>query len=162
MSKKLFLTFALGAAAGAAIGYLLSSDENKEKIRNAAKKIKDTLKDEFEKGKEFMDDLKKGIWTELPARKPIDNYRRNLQKSYVEALITIINMPAAQSGLPTSGFAAMMNANTRNTDVTSVARAELVALKTQVDGAIPGTADKMSKYHLQDVLFRLTKALDPK
>ena len=58
MSKKLLLTFALGAAAGAAIGYLLSSDENKEKIRNAARKIKDTLKDEFEKGKEFIDDLK--------------------------------------------------------------------------------------------------------
>lgn len=58
MSKKLLLTFALGAAAGAAIGYLLSSDENKEKIRNAARKIRDTFNDEFEKGKEFMDDLK--------------------------------------------------------------------------------------------------------
>lgn len=58
MSKKLLLTFALGAAAGAAIGYLLSSDENKEKIRNAAQKIKDALKDEIVKGKEIIDDLK--------------------------------------------------------------------------------------------------------
>lgn len=58
MSKKLLLTFALGAAAGAAIGYLLSSDENKEKIKAAARKIKDSLKDEMEKGKEMVDDLK--------------------------------------------------------------------------------------------------------
>lgn len=60
MSKnsKLFLTFALGAAAGAAIGYLLSSDENKEKIKNAARKVKDALKEELEKGKDIMDDLK--------------------------------------------------------------------------------------------------------
>ncbi len=60
MSKnsKLFLTFALGAAAGAAIGYLLSSDENKEKIKNAARKVKDSLKDELEKGREIIDDLK--------------------------------------------------------------------------------------------------------
>ena len=28
---------------------------------------------------EFMDDLRKGVWSELAARKPIDNYRRNLQ-----------------------------------------------------------------------------------
>ena len=60
MSKnsKLFLTFALGAAAGAAIGYLLSSDENKEKIKNAARKVKDALKDELEKGKDIIDDIK--------------------------------------------------------------------------------------------------------
>lgn len=60
MSKntKLILTFALGAAAGAAIGYLLSSDENKEKLKNAARKVKDTLTDEMEKGKDFIDELK--------------------------------------------------------------------------------------------------------
>jgi gas vesicle protein len=60
MSKnsKFLLTFALGAAAGAAVGYLLSSDENKEKIKKAALKIKDTFKDEFDKGKEIVDDLK--------------------------------------------------------------------------------------------------------
>src|SRR5258706_2302180 len=32
---------------------------------------------------EFLDDLKKGIWNELPGHKPIDAYRRNLQKSYI-------------------------------------------------------------------------------
>jgi len=43
-----------------------------------------------------------------------------------------------------------------------MARAQLTALKTKVDAAIPGTSDKSSKYHLQDVSFRIKKALDPK
>jgi hypothetical protein len=107
----------------------------------------------------MMDDVTKGIWSEIPAKKPIDGYRRNLQKAYVEALIGIINpSPAPQGPMQFSAF----NVNTKNTDVVSVARAQLMALKTEVDAAIPRTTDKMSKYHLQDVSARIKKALDPK
>ena len=106
----------------------------------------------------MMDDVKKGIWSELATKKVIDGYRRNLQKAYVEALINVIN-PSAP---PANNFFGQQPVNTKNTDVPSVARAQLVALKTQVDAAIPGTADKMSKYHLEDVSFRIKKALDPK
>ncbi|HLG38989.1 MAG TPA: zinc-dependent metalloprotease, partial [Chitinophagaceae bacterium] len=35
---------------------------------------------------ELLSDLRKGIWNELAARKPIGIYRRNLQKSYVNIL----------------------------------------------------------------------------
>jgi hypothetical protein len=55
-----------------------------------------------------------------------------------------------------------MNVNTRTTDVSSVARAQLNELKQQINAAIPATSDKMSKYHLQDLSFRITKALDPR
>ncbi|MCW3121989.1 MAG: zinc-dependent metalloprotease [Flavipsychrobacter sp.] len=108
---------------------------------------------------QMMDDVKKGVWSELSSKKTIDIFRRNLQKAYVEALITLIN-PFAPA--PTPGPFQQMAVNTKNTDVVSIARAQLTALKTQVDGAIPGTSDKMSKYHLQDVSFRIKKALDPK
>jgi len=109
----------------------------------------------------MMDDVKKGVWSELATKKAIDGFRRNLQKAYVEALITLINPAPPQQG-PSNSLAALLNVNTKNTDVVSVARAQLVALKTQVDAAIPGTSDKMSKYHLQDVSYRIKKALDPK
>ncbi|MBP8243492.1 MAG: zinc-dependent metalloprotease, partial [Chitinophagaceae bacterium] len=49
---------------------------------------------------ELLADLKKGIWSELAARKPVDIYRRNLQKSYVS---TIIGLIAASSAPITSG-----------------------------------------------------------
>lgn len=110
----------------------------------------------------MLDEVKKGVWSELDSKKPIDGYRRNLQKAYVDALITIINTPPGQPGASGSSFSAIINVNTRNTDVASVARAGLVSLKAQVDAAIPGTTDKMSKYHLQDVSFRIKKAIDPK
>ncbi|GAA4468071.1 zinc-dependent metalloprotease [Nemorincola caseinilytica] len=103
----------------------------------------------------MMEDVKNGIWSELSTRKPIDGYRRNLQKAYVEALSRIINPGDL------SPNAVIMN-NTWNTDAVSVARAQLVMLKKQVDGAVAGTSDKMSKYHLQDVSDRIKKALDPK
>ena len=106
----------------------------------------------------MMDDVKKGVWSELASKKPIDVFRRNLQKAYVEALINIVNPAQGGSSGPSMG----QPINPKSTDVMSVARAQLVQLKAEITAAIPGTTDKMSKYHLQDVAFRITKALDPK
>lgn len=103
----------------------------------------------------MMDDLKNGVWSELTTHKAIDGYRRSLQKAYIEALSKIVNpgdVPANPS---------IVN-NVWNTDAVSVARAQLVSLKKQIDGAIAATSDKMSKYHLQDASDRIKKALDPK
>jgi hypothetical protein len=115
---------------------------------------------------EMMDDLRKGVWSELSTRKPIDTYRRNLQKAYAERLISIVNpAPAAAisinapRGFNLSNF---LPVDVKNTDVTSVARGQLRALQAEINAAIPGTTDRMSKYHLQDVSDRIRKALDPK
>ncbi|MBG9377427.1 zinc-dependent metalloprotease [Panacibacter sp. DH6] len=112
---------------------------------------------------EMMDDVKKGVWSELASKRPIDNMRRNVQKAYVEALISILNPAPPQqiSGLPAS-FAALLGTNVKNTDVPSIVRAHLVSLRADILAAIPGTTDKMSKYHLQDVAERIKRALDPK
>ena len=106
---------------------------------------------------DMMNDVKKGIWNELVSNKPIDGYRRNLQKAYVDALANILNPPPAPAA---NGF--MAAPAIKNTDVASVARAQMIALRNQINAAIPGTKDKMSKYHLEDVSERIKKALDPK
>jgi Met-zincin/Domain of unknown function (DUF5117)/Domain of unknown function (DUF5118) len=108
----------------------------------------------------MMEDAKKGIWSELVSKKPIDGYRRNLQKAYVDALINIVSPPQGGSG--SSGSQFLQNVNTKNSDVMSVARGQLVSLRAQIAAAIPGTTDKMSKLHLLDVSERIKKALDPK
>lgn len=105
----------------------------------------------------MLAEVKAGIWTELVTKKPIDNYRRNLQKAYVEALINLVNPPA-----PTGPVLGGMSVNTKMNDVSSLGRAQLTELKKQISAAIPATNDKMSRYHLQDLEFRLTKVLDPK
>ena len=59
-------------------------------------------------------------------------------------------------------FSFSASVNVKNTDVISVAKGELKALQAEINAAIAGTTDKMSKYHLQDVADRIKKGLEPK
>jgi len=113
---------------------------------------------------EFMDDLKKGIWSELPAHKPIDNYRRNLQKAFVERLGTLASN-ASSSG-PSFGGGIIISfgpsIEIKKTDIISVARGTLRALKAEITAALPAYTDKMSRYHLQDLNERIDIILNPR
>ncbi len=111
---------------------------------------------------DLLSDLKQMVFTELNTKKPIDIYRRNLQKSYVERLGTIIN--PSQSGVTVfvirSGNAEP-TIDTKKSDIISYVRGHARELKTMVDaGAASG--DRATKYHLQDLSDRLKKMLDPK
>lgn len=114
------------------------------------------------KAADMLFELKQHIWSELPARKTIDIYRRNLQKSFVERVGQIVNPPAI-SGLGimfSIGSPAAMT-DTKKSDVISVLKATLRSLQAEVKAAIPATADRMTKYHLQDVNERIEKILNP-
>jgi len=50
----------------------------------------------------------------------------------------------------------------KNTDVPSIARAQLVELKNEIAAAILRETDKISRYHLQDLQERIRQALNPK
>jgi hypothetical protein len=109
---------------------------------------------------EFFDDLKNGLWSELKTKKPIDNFRRNLQKGFVERLCNLVSPPPASGGM-FGGFTIFIGPviDPRKTDILSVVKATLRSLKDDIDKSIPGFTDKMSVYHLQDVEERITKAL---
>jgi hypothetical protein len=94
-------------------------------------------------------------------RKPIDIYRRNLQKSYVNALITLLNPPVAAT-ISIPGIIIGGNSGLDKSDIKSVVRAHLLALKAEVTAGASAIADPMSKYHLQDVAKRIDNALNPK
>jgi hypothetical protein len=108
---------------------------------------------------EYMEDLKSGIWTELKTRKPIDNYRRNVQKSFVERLCNMVN-PAPSSG-GSGGIIIFFGpvVEPRKSDIISVAKATLRSLKEEITRALPAYTDKMSRYHLQDMQERIAKAM---
>jgi hypothetical protein len=112
---------------------------------------------------DLLSDLKQNVFTELIAKKPIDIYRRNLQKAYVERLNTLINPSAAPAGgiIITFGNAAPAT-DSKKSDILSYLKGHARELKAMTDAAAAGTADKASKYHLQDLSDRLKKILDPK
>lgn len=112
---------------------------------------------------EMLTDLKQSIFTELAPRKPVDIYRRNLQKAYVERLGALINPPGTTGGITISfGGASTPVMDTKKTDILSYLKGHSRELKAQVDAASLTTTDKATKYHLQDLSDRLKKILDPK
>ena len=113
---------------------------------------------------EFMSDLQKGIWSEVYERKTISVYRRNLQKAYIERMNTLINPSAGGGGGSFGGIVITFGPtlDPKKTDIVSVARGTLRSLKSDISAAIPAASDRMTRYHLQDVVDRIGKILDPK
>lgn len=108
-------------------------------------------------------DLKRGIWAELPTRKPIDVYRRNLQKSYISILNNLLNPSSPGTAISTGGLTITMQSSSADkSDIKSVVRAHLSSLRTEVNAAAAVVTDPMTKYHLQDVVVRIDNALNPK
>ena len=114
---------------------------------------------------ELVSDLKNGIFAELKGSTPIDVFRRNIQKIYVDKMIELLKPGTATvRAVPvgvTYGFTTR-KVNLAQTDLPSVARGQLNSLKNEMKLASAKTTDKMSKYHLQDLIARIGEALDPK
>jgi hypothetical protein len=111
---------------------------------------------------DLLSDLKQGVFTELATKKPIDVYRRNLQKAYVERLGAIINPPAAPAGQITINFGGgAPTLDIKKGDILSFLKGHAKELKASMDGASLLMADKASKYHLQDLSERISRILNP-
>lgn len=109
---------------------------------------------------ELLGDLKKGIWSEISARRPIDIYRRNLQKSYINLLIGLLK---PSSGTATfGGITITTTSSADKNDAKSVIMGHLTALRAEINSAAAGTTDLMTKYHLQDISKRIDNALNSK
>lgn len=117
---------------------------------------------------DMITELQNDLFSEVKSNKAIDLYRRMLQKSYVDKLDNLINPPSMSvSGtitFPGGGGRANPYATGFNSrsDVYSIARAQLVQLRSQVAAAAGSASDRMSKIHLQDLSEKIKQALDPK
>ncbi|MBW8684469.1 zinc-dependent metalloprotease [Chitinophaga rhizophila] len=110
----------------------------------------------------FLNDVKKGIFSEVYTRKNIDVFRRNLQKSYVDHIIQLLT-PKDQPSM--GGMVIMFGAapaDPTKSDVSSIARAHLVSLRSDIRAAATAIQDPLSRYHLNDLSERIGQALEPK
>ena len=92
---------------------------------------------------DLLNDLERGIYSELASGKKIDLYRRNLQKAYVAELIDLLEDEKS---------------NYKNSDIPSLARASLVSLQSKAKSGA-GRQSGVSRAHLQDLAARIEKAL---
>lgn len=113
---------------------------------------------------EMITDLRKGIWSELASHKPIDQYRRNLQKYFVEKMGDILE-PSSPNIITIGGGGGFFQATasiSKNSDAISITKAQLRILASEIRSSLPAYSDNKTKYHLQDVLERINDILNPK
>lgn len=109
---------------------------------------------------ELLNDVQTDLFSELSSNKPIDEYRRILQKSYVEKLSAIINPVSSAPTISFQGFSFGPGVDLKRSDVPAIVRAQLVELRSKINSAT--ASDKMSKIHLLDLSQKIKTALDPK
>ena len=110
----------------------------------------------------MMYDLRKGIWSELGTGKKIDTYRRNLQRAHIERLKYLLTVEKQNLPKFNSSYFKPTKVTINESDIRSVARAELEILKRSIKGSIGITSDRITRYHLQDALERIDAILNPK
>ncbi|MCB0656207.1 MAG: zinc-dependent metalloprotease [Saprospiraceae bacterium] len=96
---------------------------------------------------DLMAATRSGIWNELDNTQTPDAFRRNLQRGYLDILEELITSKEDKI---------------RQSDIPAVVRAQLNSLQADVEAAIGrsnGLADK--KIHLEDVLARINRILNP-
>jgi hypothetical protein len=90
--------------------------------------------------------VRAGIWSELrtPAA-PIDTYRRNTQRVYIDTIDNRLNGGAEPS-----------------VEVRALLKGELRSLRAQLVAAIPTATDRTTRLHLEDSRDAVDEILDPR
>lgn len=94
---------------------------------------------------QFLGDVRKGIWSELATPgKPIDTFRRNTQRVYLDTIDNRLNQ-----------------SSTTSEEVRALLRGELRALNVQIQAALPSETDVATERHLDSSRERIAMILDP-
>lgn len=106
----------------------------------------------------LMTDLRTGIFSELNTNAPIDIYRRNLQKLFVSNLIDALDNEGKKSASGLNRRPVSYN----TTDIPSISRGQLNQLRSKLKLGAASNTDRLSKFHLLDLVAKINMALDPK
>ncbi len=111
---------------------------------------------------DMLDDVRKGVWSELGSGAKIDPYRRELQMNYITTMDRKVNPPAAPAGAAPAGPPNPNAPAALSEDARSQVRGQLVTLKAEIHAAIGKAGDRATKLHLENAEHRIGEALDPK
>jgi hypothetical protein len=130
---------------------LLAPDRLTRLVENEVKGVKFTAID-------LIDQLQKGIWSELYSNSKIDIYRRNLQKAYIDRMAFLLT-DQPPSTVPLRASATPVNMS--QSDIRSIVRANLVKLQQQLKTSRLKHQNDITRFHLDDVFVRIEDILNP-
>jgi hypothetical protein len=108
---------------------------------------------------DMLRDVRTGVWSELSDRSVrIGAARRALQLAYVDYLEQRVEPP--EPAATRQAAAARAARIPLNPDVVSELRGELVALRRDIDAALPRAANRDTRLHLQSIRAGLARILD--
>jgi len=93
---------------------------------------------------EMLTEVRHSIWRELGDHRPVDAYRRNLQRGYLDRMEALLGDSEAQAS-----------------DIGPLVRGQLGSLAREVRTALEASSDEVTRLHLEDVMARLDRTLDP-
>ncbi|HMH85996.1 MAG TPA: zinc-dependent metalloprotease [Gemmatimonadaceae bacterium] len=110
----------------------------------------------------MLDDLRRGVWTELAqSRVSIDPYRRTLQNQFLAQVNAKLN-PSATPATPFTPPPGFTPPAPLLEDAKSQLRGELVALRADIRRAVPKASDRETRLHLEAADHEIGDILDPK
>jgi hypothetical protein len=110
----------------------------------------------------MLDDLRRGVWTELAqSRVSIDPYRRTLQNQFLAQVNAKLN-PSATPATPFTPPPGFTPPAPLLEDAKSQLRGELVSLRADIRRAVPKASDRETRLHLEAADHEVGDILDPK
>jgi len=110
----------------------------------------------------MLDDLRRGVWTELAqSRISIDPYRRTLQNQFLAQVNTKLNPPPV-SATPVPQFPGFIPPAPILEDAKSQLRGELVSLRADIRRTVSRASDRETRLHLEAADHEIGDILDPK
>jgi hypothetical protein len=110
---------------------------------------------------EMLDDVRRGIWSEVyTGRLSVDAFRRELQLDYLALIDGKLNPPEEDEGeQPQRRFGPPPVPLSE--DAKSHLRGELVILRADLQRAASRAGDRSTRVHVQGAIHRINKILDP-
>ena len=128
------------------------------------------LGDDAYRPADMLDDAREMIWREMYAGDPIDTYRRNMQRAYLQQADYLLNEAESDFWSPPGSGNLRVGSNNDpplnadlhigQSDIRPLIRDQLTLLRDEVEEALTaGVDDRMTRIHLQDALVRIDAAL---
>ena len=109
----------------------------------------------------MLEDLRAGLWSELDQGQPINTFRRNLQRAYLEQMDELMNEEPEAPPEQWWDYLGYTPVNVSQSDIRPLVRGELQALRQNIQQTMPQVEGRATRLHLEDVTARIDNILDP-